>query len=68
MDNFEETVVNPNIHIRNVDRHVHKVSNKPEPTENVVNEPSSSDKPVNTYFLFAAIALIVALVAMLARV
>ena len=67
MENFEETVVNPNIHLKDIDRHVRKISKKQEKTEDIVKAQDSRKKPTNGYFLIAATTIIVLLIVMIAR-
>ena len=70
MENFEETVVNPNIHLKDIDGHVRKVkkvSKKQEQMEDIIKEQGSCNKLINGYFLFAATAIIILLIAIVAR-
>lgn len=67
MDNFEETVVNPNICLKDIDGQLQRVSQKQERMEDLIKEQSSCKKLVNGYFLFAATAIIILLVAIAAR-
>lgn len=67
MDNFEETVVNPNICLKDIDGQLQRVNQKQERMEDLIKEQSSCKKLVNGYFLFAATAIIILLVAIAAR-
>lgn len=67
MDNFEETVVNPNICLKDIDGQLQRVNRKQEPVESVIEDASSCKKSVNGYFLFAATAIVVLIITILAR-
>ena len=67
MDNFEETVVNPNICLKDIDGQLQRVSRKQEHKEPLSEEESSCKKSVNGYFLFAATAIVILLIAIATR-
>ena len=68
MDNFEETVVNPNICLKDIDGQLQRVSRKQEHKEPLSSEEESScKKSINGYFLFAATAIFILLVAIVTR-
>ena len=68
MDNFEETVVNPNICLKDIDGQLQRVSRKQEQIDSsLIKEDSSCKKSVNGYFLFAVTTIIILLIAIVAR-
>ena len=67
MDNFEETVVNPNICLKDIDGQLQRVSRKQERMEPVIKEEDSCKKSVNGYFLFAATAIVILLITIATR-
>ena len=67
MDNFEETVVNPNICLKDIDGQLQRVSRKQERREPVIKEEGSCKKSVNGYFLFAATAIVILLITIATR-
>lgn len=67
MDNFEETVVNPNICLKDIDGQLQRVSRKQERMESLIKDESSCKKFVNGYFLFAATAIVILLITIVAR-
>lgn len=67
MENFEETVVNPNIQLRNIDGQLQKVNQKQVEMQGMIEEQSSCKKFINGYFLFAATTIIILLLAIVAR-
>ena len=68
MDNFEETVVNPNICLKDIDGQLQRVSRTKQRKNNQsVEEQGSSTKSVNGYLLFAATTIIILLITIAAR-
>ena len=65
MDNFEETVVNPNIQLKGIGGQVEKILLKQEPASLPVEEQVSYKKSFNGYYLFAAVAFIILLAAII---
>ncbi len=67
MENFEETIVNPNLDLKEIDGRLQNVSRKQEEKQDFLKGESSCKKFINGYFLFAATAIIILLIAIVTR-